>query len=318
MKYLLAWFQNPFYDKKLSLTQDSSYAAEQYRRIVASSPGPALQACVVSGTAALNAMENATTDTLEKLGLQKFRTRTKTAFRRALPINLARIYSAAVISFGPHGAELVTLFPQGREIFGTCRDEQLNNHLEQLAASLVPYTEQVGQPALTLANGLVSTWDNLYHAQGDAKGTKKLTDAELKALRKTLKDELYRTHLNLALEYFLDPDRGATFCPVELLQNRATPLEAGPATIISAVLSADRQKVKITMTADNAEGFILKRQVFGQAGEVVVAENITPNPNGPTEYEDVLPAPGHYEYVAVAWHGQWQGDPSDPFAVDAS
>ena len=318
MKDPISWFKNLYYDKKISLTQESRYAAEQYRRIVSSSPDPALQACVVSGLAALSAVENATTDILEKLGLQKTRTRTKIAFRKALPISLARIYSAAVIAFGPNGVELITIFPQGREIFGTCRDEQLNNHLRQLAASLLPFAEQLGQPPITLANGLASTWDTLFQAQGVAKDAKELTDTEIRALRKTLKDELYRTLLNLALVHFLDEEKGAYFCPVEYLQNRAAPAEAGPATITSAVLSADRQKVKITMTADDAEGFILKRRVFGQADYVEVATNIPANADGPTDFEDVLPGPGQYEYVAVAWHGHWLGEPSDPFAVDAS
>jgi len=319
MKDFLIWFRNALYDRRISLSQDLDYAWTQTERLLAIDPPvPSLQARATATLAALNALEDVTTDELEKLGLQKTRTQNKRIFRANLPANVARLYGAALVAFGPHGADMVTLFPQGREVFGSCRDEQLNNHLDQLAASVGTFVAQLGQTAVTLATNLATTWTSLYHAQGTAKDTKSATALELKALRKTLKDELYMNQLVLAQVYFLDEAKGAYFCPQEKLRNRANPVAAGPATILSAVLSADRQKVKLTFQADNAEGFILKRRVFGQANELVVADDIEPNPDGPTDYEDVLPGPGHYEYVLVAWHGQWQGEPSDPCAVDAS
>ena len=319
MRDLLIWFRNPFYDRHISLTQELDYAATQLDRFLSiPAPNALIQARITATLAALNGLEDVTTDELEKLGLQKTRTQSKRAFRIALPANVAKLYGAAIAVFGPHGVELVTLFPQGRDIFSHCRDEQLNNHLDQLVASVTLLVGQLGQNAVTLATNLATTWDSLFHSQGTAKDTKDATALELKALRKTLKDELYLNLLVLAQVFFLDEEKGAFFCPQQKLRNRATPLAAGPAEILSAVLSPDRTKVKLTVDAENAEGFILKRRVFGQANDLVVAENIPPNPDGPTDYEDVLPGPGQYEYVVVAWRGQWQGEPSDPFAVDAS
>ena len=131
-------FINPFDDEKISFTEVLNYASVHLQRMVSNNPGALLNPRITATTTALNGLEGGVSDDMTKLALQKAKTEVKESFRTALPGHIVKIYAAVVAAFGVDAPQIMECFPQGRTIFNTCRDEQLNNHLQQLVNCITP------------------------------------------------------------------------------------------------------------------------------------------------------------------------------------
>ena len=178
-------FTNWFKDPSISFSELLKYAARHLTRMVANNPGALLNTRITATTAALTAVEGGVTDVATKAAIQKSKTEIKQAFREALPENIRRIHAAVVAALGDPSPQLTECFPEGRQVFTRCRDEELNNKLGQLVACITPLQPQVGATAVNNAAGLLSTWIGIYAAQ-DAAMAQRTTKADTRDTAKAI------------------------------------------------------------------------------------------------------------------------------------
>jgi hypothetical protein len=309
------FFLNPFDDRQISFTEILNYAAVQYQRLVANNPGGVLTPRINATSVALTALEAGVSDDFTKLAVQKAKTDAKKAFRESLPAVIAKIHGAVVGAFGPNAPQVMECFPHGRNIFTTCRDEQLNNHLQQLVNCLTPLQAQVGATAVSEAGSALSSWTVLYVAQQQAIGLRSQTIEARDAARAALRLELFKNLLTLALTFPNDTDKCDLYCPQHLLRNAQSPPPPGEATLVSHY--AGGLSAPLAAQAEGATAFTFERRLQGETDFSTVAGDVAADGTGSASYTDTLPAPGRYEYRARPFRGDVEGTPSNVVMVAA-
>ncbi|HEY6168092.1 MAG TPA: hypothetical protein VI454_08640, partial [Verrucomicrobiae bacterium] len=173
-------------------------------------------------------VEACVTDVGVKAAIQESKTQIKADFRKVLPEHIRKIHGAVVAAFGDPSPELTECFPEGRGIFSSCRDEQLDNKLGQLVTCLTPKQAQVGAAAVTLATSLKNSWTALYAAQDAAMGQRTQSADVRDADKATLQRELFRNVLWLAFTFPGEIDKCDLYCPQQYLENANAPDEPTP------------------------------------------------------------------------------------------
>ena len=221
-------FTNPFKDPAISFSELLKYASRHLQRLVANNPGAALNARITATTTALAAVEGGVTDVGTKAAIQKSKTEIKQSYRDALPGHIRKIHGAVVAAYGDPAPELTECFPEGREVFSKCRDEQLNNKLSQLLTALTPKQAQVGETAVSNTSGLLSTWIAIYAAQDVAMAQRESTAGSRDAAKAGLQLQLYLNVLELAKMFPDQPDKCDLYCPQQYLHNAEATEEDEP------------------------------------------------------------------------------------------
>lgn len=212
-------FKNWFKDPIISFSELLKYASRHLQRMVANNPGALLNARITATQTALASVESGVTDVGTKLAIQEGKTATKKAFRDALPENIRRIHAAVVVAYGDPSPALTECFPEGRSVFKTCRDEEVDNKLGQLLACLTPRQAEIGATAVNNAGGLHSTWTAIYAAQGVAMAQREGTADSRDAAKASLQLQLYLNVLFLAQSFPDQPDKCDLYCPQQYLHN---------------------------------------------------------------------------------------------------
>ena len=227
-------FINPFKDRDISFSELLKYSARHLSRMVANNPGALLNTRITATTTALAGVESGVTDTATKDALRKGKTQVKESFREALPENIRKIHGAVVAAFGDPSPELTDCFPEGRNVFNKCRDEELNNKLGQLLACITPKAAQVGATAVSNTAGLLSTWTSIYAAQDVAMAQRTSTAESRDTAKANLQLQLFLNVLALAAAFPDQPDKCDVYCPQQYLHNPEatddTPLPPLPPT----------------------------------------------------------------------------------------
>ncbi len=310
------FFINPLNDRQISFTEILNYATAQYQRMVANNPAGALTPRINATTVALNALESGVTDEMTKLAIQKARTDAKVAFKASLPTVIAKIHGAVVAAFGPNAPQVTECFPQGRSIFSSCREEQLNNHLQQLLNCITPKQAQVGATAVGEAAAALSSWTVLYVAQGEAKAVKLQSDEARDAARGALRLELFKNVLTLALMFPDDTGKCDLYCPQHLLRNAQQPQPPGAAALTANYTSG--LSVPLSAHSEGASAFTIARRMQGETDFSVVAADVAANGEGNASYTDTVPAAGSYEFRATPFNGDVAGPVSNLVLVAVS
>jgi hypothetical protein len=222
-------FTNWFKDPAISFSELLKFAARHLQRMVANNPGALLNARITATQTALSAVEAGVTDVATKAAIQKGKTETKDAFRKALPENIRKIHAAVVAAYGDPSADLTECFPEGRVVFTRCRDEELNNKLGQLVACLTPRQAQIGAAAVNNAGGLLSTWIAIYAAQDVAMAQRGEMAESRDTAKANLQLQLYLNVLALAAAFPDQPDKCDLYCPQQYLHNAEATDEDPPA-----------------------------------------------------------------------------------------
>ncbi|MBI3878614.1 MAG: hypothetical protein HY301_00920 [Verrucomicrobia bacterium] len=311
------FFLNPLDDKGISLTEELTYAAAQINVMTADNPGGALDARIAATTTATGALEGGATDEGVKLALQKARTLSKKNFRDTLTPKIAQVHAAVVSAFGPDSPEVMECFPEGRTVYSNCRDEQLNQKLEGLVTAITPKQAQVGAPAVTLATALKNNWAALFGSQGTAKAQTDASGVALDAARATLKLELFRNLLTLALMFPGDIAKCDLYCPQHLLRNPQHANTPGDATLNAGAYNAGTQHLTLSMHSAGATTFDLGRRTVGEPDFTIIATDLAASTGGNATYQDTI-APGDYEYRAVPKKNGVAGNESDIVTVNAA
>jgi hypothetical protein len=232
MQNLQEYFVIPFADSNLALTRLLTFGARSLGRLSKNNPGNVFDAIIASTTTVLANTESGVTDLGAKAALKVAKTEVKTGARESLTPVIRRIYGAVAGVYGDPSPELTECFPQGRTIFRTCKDEELNNKLGQLVAALANKTVDAG--IKTLAQAQLTNWNAIFSAQGEAKDDVELTADARDAKRAALALQLYKNVLTVALHFPGDFTKCDYYFPQQYLRR-----PTAPSTPDQAVLTAD-------------------------------------------------------------------------------
>lgn len=197
-------FQNPFLDPEISVNELGAGATDTQQRLIANNPGAAFNTLITGLTVALATVATCTTDDIVKLGLRKAAKQAKDTFREVLPKHLGKVHAKVAAHYGVDAPELNQAFPNGREIFHTCPDDQVSANLQAVINGITPLASAMGAlgaAALGDASGLLSTWTALYAASESTTGAKTNTESEKRDAKNLLAAQMHLTLLTLALHF---------------------------------------------------------------------------------------------------------------------
>ena len=218
--------ENPYEDKNISLAALTAFTEEHVGLVLADpvSADVALELTAVSN--GFNALDTTIGSETVKLGLRKARVAAKNHFRAELPNEISKVYGAPLIAFGQDGVELLEIFPNGREIFSSADDSQLEVHLAALNTAMQARAAELDATAVALAAALLTNWQTIYGNTITAKGQKTSIAQTRRQGTSALKVALGKLRLKLGLTLFGQIDRLKGLFPQALL---GFPMETVPA-----------------------------------------------------------------------------------------
>jgi hypothetical protein len=191
---LFRLFLNPFTEEEVSFNELVACATDSLQRFVAQNPGAIYNTVITGLSTALATVGACASDDTVKLGLRKAAKQAKDTFREHLPGHLGKVYGKVIGHYGPQAPEVQQVFPSGREIFGKCPDDALDDHLTAVVNGLTPLLPAMGTAGTAAqgdAGGLLSTWLALYAASESSTGLKVETEAEKRAAKENLAAKLH-------------------------------------------------------------------------------------------------------------------------------
>lgn len=217
MRNLSTYFNTPFDDRDISLNELAAYTTDHLERMSANDPGGDLAARIAATSTAMAALDSSFTDDQTKLGLRKARKLAKDNFRKDLPREAGKIVAAAIAFYGDGAPEVLELVPQGRTVFSSARDDELENHLDTLVNGVTAHQADLGAPLLTQATDLRDAWLAIYAASEASTGAKTATEEEKRTARRTLQWELYLNVFKLAEMFPRQPEKASLYMQMHLL-----------------------------------------------------------------------------------------------------
>lgn len=219
MRQLTSFFKNPFDSKEISLAELCAFTTDTLENLQADNPAGVHDARIAGTTAAYSVVETCFNEDIAKLGTRKARKTAKNLYRENLREGTERVEIALKAAFGPKAAEVQQAFPSGRNIFNTCTDDHVNNHLSVMnsvvaanAASLLPAT-------VTFSASLLSGWTAVYAQSESATAAKGHTEVEKRAARQALQHQLYLALAHLMLTYPAQPAKLQQYMKQHLLED---------------------------------------------------------------------------------------------------
>lgn len=196
-------FANPFLAEEVSFMELLNCATDTQQRLIANNPGAIFNDIINGITTALAIVDQCATDDIVKLGLRKSAKEAKGIFRKSLPEHIGGIHAKFTGHYGIKSPLITAVFPNGRELFARCPDDDLSHHLGGLITNLTPHIPAmgiVGTQAINDANGLLSTWLGLFAASESSTGAKTTTEKEKRAAKENLAAKLHVALLTIALD----------------------------------------------------------------------------------------------------------------------
>ena len=304
----------PLSESSIGMHTLLGYNTANVAAMMTNNPNNLFSERITATTAAANALEDGISSELDKGALQLMRTQLKDTFRAMLVEIIGRLYSAVAAKFGMKSAELLRVFPHGRSIFTQCKQESLNNYLQQLATGIAAYAQALGPDVVAQANNLVTTWNSLYQEASESQRLKKGVAVSRQALRTALEVELWKNVLWVAYNFPGDEAKMKLYCPQELLRTRTPAGTPEAATLALQSYDAQTHVATLTMSADGATVFRLYRRLAGEADLTQVSADI-PATDGAATFSIVLEGTASYEFAVEGVNGTRIGERSDIVTV---
>ena len=225
MRDLTYYLGNPFDDRGISIDELLAFSTDHLQRMIANNTGGELTDRITATDSALTLVADCFTDDQTKLGLRKARKQAKDTFRADLPGAVAKICAAVVAQYGDGSPEVVECCPQGRTVFSSCRDDQVQNHLQTLVNGVTAHEPDLGAPLVAQATALKDNWMTVYNASESATGAKTTTQEEKRMARENLQLMLFLNLLKLAEMFPRQPEKLPMYMQQHLLEN---PQESAP------------------------------------------------------------------------------------------
>lgn len=228
MRTLASFLENPFDDDGISMNELIAFATDHLQRLIANNPNGELNDRIAPLTSSLATVEDCVTDDQGRLGLRKARKQAKDDFRLQIPVDVKRIEAGFIAAFGADSPVLLEALPQGRTIFQTCRDDQVEVHLQTLLDATTTHQASLAPATLTQATTLKNNWVTIYQASEASTGSKTVTQEGKKLARENLQLMLFLNLLKLAEMFPRQPEKLALYMMQHLLENPSAPDEPTP------------------------------------------------------------------------------------------
>jgi hypothetical protein len=228
MRTLASFLQNPFDDPNISMNELIAFTTDHLQRMSANNAGGELSTRIAATTSSLATVEDCVTDDQGRLGLRKARKQAKDDFRLQIPVDVKRIEAGFIAAFGADSPVLLEALPQGRTIFQTCRDDQVEVHLQTLLDAATTHQASLAPATLTQATTLKNNWVTIYQASEASTGSKTVTQEGKKLARENLQLMLFLNLLKLAEMFPRQPEKLALYMMQHLLENPSAPDEPTP------------------------------------------------------------------------------------------
>lgn len=219
MRTLSTFLENPFDNRNISIAELLAFATDNEQRMIANNQGGELSARIAATTPAINQVADCVTDDQTKLGLRKARKQAKDDFRGTLPAAVAKIVAAVVAKYGDGSPEVTECVPQGRAIFSSCRDDQVDTHLQTLVNAISAHQADLGAPLLASATSLKAAWVAIYTASEASTGAKTTTQEGKRLARENLQLMLFLNLLKIAEMFPRQPEKLPLYMQQHLLEN---------------------------------------------------------------------------------------------------
>lgn len=228
MRTLASFLENPFDDDGISMPELIAFTTDHLQRLSANNAGGELTARIAATTSSLAVVEDCVTDDQGRLGVRKARKQAKDDFRVQIPVEVKRIEAGFIAAFGADSPILREALPQGRTIFQTCRDDQVEVHLQTLLTSATTHQANLAPATLTQATNLKNNWVTIYQASELSTGSKTTTQEGKKLARENLQLMLFLCLLKLAEMFPRQPEKLSLYMMQHLLENPSSPEEPEP------------------------------------------------------------------------------------------
>jgi len=229
MRTLTSFLVNPFDDDGISMAELAAFSTDHLQRMSANNAGGELTDRITATTSALSLVEDCFTDDLSRLGVRKARKQAKNDFRRdIIPLEVERVEAGFIAAFGADSNVLLEALPNGRNIFNTCRDDQVENYLQVLLDAATTHQASLAPATLTQATNLKNNWVAIYEASESSTGDKTATQEEKRLARENLQLMLFLNLLKLAEMFPRQPEKLNLYMQQHLLENPSSPEEPEP------------------------------------------------------------------------------------------
>lgn len=230
MRTLTSFLENPFDDPNISMAELVAFTTDHLHRMSANNAGGELTARIAATTSSLTLVEDTVTDDQGRLGVRKARKQAKDAFREQIPTEVKRIEAGFIAAFGADSPTLLEALPQGRSIFQSCRDDQVETHLQTLLNAATTHQASLAPATVTQATNLKNNWVTIYQASETSTGTRSTTQEGKKLARENLQLMLFLNLLKLAEMFPRQPEKLALYMKQHLLENPTSSEEPQPPT----------------------------------------------------------------------------------------
>jgi hypothetical protein len=228
MRTLASFLENPFDDPNISMAELVAFTTDHLQRMSANNAGGELTARIAATTGSLAVVEDCVTDDQGRLGVRKARKQAKDDFREQIPTEVKRIEAGFIAVFGADSPTLLEALPQGRTIFQTCRDDQVEVHLQTLLDAATTHQASLAPATLTQATTLKNNWVTIYQASEASTGSKTATQEGKKLARENLQLMLFLNLLKLSEMFPRQPEKLSLYMQQHLLENPESPDEPAP------------------------------------------------------------------------------------------
>lgn len=220
MRTLSTFLENPFDDDGISMAELVAFSTDCLQRLIANNPGGELTPHITAITSSLSVVVDCVTQDQGKLGIRKASKMAKDNFRaEIIPSEVKRIEAGFIAAFGADSTVLLEALPQGRNIFNTCRDDQVETHLLTLHAAATTHAASLAPATVTLATNLKNNWATIYAASEGSTGGKTTTQEGKKLARENLQQMLFLCLLKLAQMFARQPEKLSLYMQQHLLEN---------------------------------------------------------------------------------------------------
>ena len=228
MRNLSRFLDNPFDDKDISIAELIAFTTDHLERMIANNTGGELSERITATSQSYDVVADCVTNDQGKLGIRMARKQAKDNFRKSLPAAVTKLVAAVIAQYGDGSPEVTECVPNGRSIFSSCRDDQVEVHLQTLVNAITAHQADLGAPLVTAATNLKTAWVTIHTASEASTGGKTTTEEGKKLARENLQLMLYLNLVKLMEMFPRQPEKLALYMQQHLLENPSSGEEPEP------------------------------------------------------------------------------------------
>jgi hypothetical protein len=123
-----------------------------------------------------------------------------------------------VAAYGGGSPVLLEALPNGRDIFNSCRDDEVEIHLQTLHTVVTARAADLAPAIVTLSTTLQNDWAAIHAASESSTGAKTATEQDKRLARENLQLMLFLNLLKLAGMFPRQPEKLSLYMQQHLLE----------------------------------------------------------------------------------------------------